>query len=77
MNKLAELLDKFGSKIPSIDIPWEKFHNGMDLITPHLSTMNIIFPVDTILTILVLWGTFRAILLIIWSITFIRKMLPF
>lgn len=77
MDKLSWLLDKFGAKIPSITIPWEKFHAGMDLITPHLSTMNVLFPVDTILTILILWGTFRAILLIIWTITFVRKMLPF
>lgn len=77
MNKLADLLNKFSGKIPSLNIPWDKFSHGMDVITPYLSKMNVLFPVDTILTILVLWGTFRAVLLVIWTITFFRKMLPF
>lgn len=77
MEKVAWIIDKFADKIPQINIPWERFESGMDVITPHLSKMNVIFPVDTILTILILWGTFRAVLLIIWTLSFIRKLLPF
>lgn len=77
MDKISWLLDKFAGKIPQVEIPWEKFSSFMDIVNPYLSQANIIFPVDALLTILILYGTIRAILLIIWTVAFIRKLLPF
>ncbi len=77
MNKLTGILNKFAGKIPSFNIPWHKFSQYMDTVTPYLSQMNVIFPIDTFLTILILWGTMRAVMLVIWGISFVRKMLPF
>jgi hypothetical protein len=77
MDKITWLLNKFNLKIPSFTIPWNKLTEMMDIINPYLAQANIIFPVDTILTILIIMGSIRAVLLVIWSLAFIRKMLPF
>lgn len=77
MDKLSWLLDKFGAEVPQVNIPWEKLNTMMDVLNPYLAQANIIFPVDAILTMLIILGGIRAILLVIWSISFVRKMLPF
>lgn len=77
MKKLAWLLDKFSSKIPSVNIPWEKLAFYQNILDEYLSKANMIFPVDTIMTILIIYGAFRAALLVIWTLSFIRSLLPF
>jgi len=77
MKKLAWLLDKFSSKIPDVNIPWEKLQIYQNILDEYLSQANMIFPVDAILAILIIYGAFRAALLVIWTIKFIRDLLPF
>lgn len=77
MSKLSGMFDMFGAKIPQVNIPWAKFGQFMDVVNPYLAQANVIFPVDALLAMLVIWGTIRVALLIIWTISFIRRMLPF
>lgn len=77
MNKLAGLFEKFGSKIPKAEVPWSDLTKYQSVLDEYLATANMIFPVQALLTILIAYGTFRAVLLVIWIISFIRSMLPF
>jgi hypothetical protein len=77
LDKVGWLLKKFGGKIPKVDIPWDKLTSMMDVINPYLAEANQIFPVDTLLTVLIIWAGLRAALFIIWTISFVRKLLPF
>lgn len=76
-NKLSWLINKFGSKVPNVKVPFEKLTHFMDVINPYLAQANVIFPVDAVLLILIILGGIRAILLLVWTLEFIRKMLPF
>lgn len=77
MNKLSELLEKFGSKLPALEMPWNNLAKYQAVIDQYLSQANVIFPVGAILTMLIAYGTLRAVLLAIWVIKFIRDLLPF
>lgn len=77
MEKIAWLLNKFSGKIPAVDIPWDNLSKYQTVLDEYLSQANILFPVDTLLTILIIYGVFRAALLVIWTISFVRSLLPF
>lgn len=77
MNNISGLLEKFGNKIPALNVPWHQYADQMSVITPYIAKANILFPIDTALTIISIRFVIAAILLIIWTIQFVRKMLPF
>lgn len=77
MNKISQMLEKFGSKIPKMEVPWDNLATYQLVLDEYLAQANMIFPVGTILTILIAYGTVRAVMLAIWVIKFIRDLLPF
>lgn len=77
MNKISELLERFGSKIPALEMPWGNLNKYQAVLDEYLGQANMIFPVGAILTMLIAYGTLRAVLLAIWVIKFIRDLLPF
>lgn len=77
MSKVTEIINRFSGMISVPVIPWENLQKFMDKITEYLSQANMIFPVDAILTILVIFVGICAVLLFIWALKFIRDLLPF
>ncbi|MEW9702926.1 hypothetical protein [Paenibacillus sp. SI8] len=76
-NKLSGILERFGASIPNFELPFNRLAEFMAVLNPHLAQANILFPVDAVVTILIILGAVRAVLLVIWGIEFVRKMLPF
>lgn len=77
LDKISWLLNKFSGKIKIPVIPWEKLNAMMEVVNPYLADANVIFPVDTIIQITLINMGIQAVMLLIWTITFVRKMLPF
>lgn len=77
MSKVTEIINKFSKKITVPKIPWENLQRYMNTVTEYLADANILFPVDTILTILAIFVGICAVLLFVWALKFIRDLLPF
>lgn len=73
---IIDMVGRFGGSITAPDIPWNKLYSMMDVLMPYLRKANSIFPVDDILAIFVILGAIRIVLIVLWSIKFIRSMLP-
>lgn len=77
LDVVIDLVVQFGGAIPIPEIPWDKLTSMMDFLMPHLIKANSLFPVDEIFQCLIVLGGIRIILVILWSVKFIRSMLPF
>lgn len=77
MNKIADLLDQYGGQINIPVIPWEKLSEGMAIINQYLAEANRIFPVYELLFMLSILLGIKAVLILIWTVKFIRDLLPF
>lgn len=74
---IIDMVGRFGGAVTAPDIPWSKLYSMMDVLQPYLSEANILFPVDDILLMMIIFGAIRIVLIVLWSIKFIRSMLPF
>lgn len=77
MNTLAGIFDRFSDRIPNFEMPFNKYYTYWPMIEGYLIQANSIFPVDAILSMLIILGTLRGVLLVIWTIKFVRQLLPF
>lgn len=77
MNFIADILKRFGSKIPTVDFNFDKFPEMLAKIQPYLAEANIIFPIDDLLLMVIIITGLWSILMVIWMIQFIRNLLPF
>lgn len=77
MSKITEWLNKASSAIEVPEIPWHKFEEMMQVVNPYLSQANILFPVDAILLMLIIFAGIRVVLIVLWGLQFIRGMFPF
>ena len=74
---IIDMVGRFGGAVTPPTIPFDKLYSMMDVLMPYLNKANSIFPVDDILFIFVILGGIRIVLIVLWSIKFIRSMLPF
>lgn len=77
MSKVTEIIQKFSKKMDVPVIPWENLKIFMRRLDEYLADANMIFPVDTILTIMIILLGIFAVLLFVWALKFIRDLLPF
>lgn len=77
IDKVVGILDKFKMKIKPPSIPWEKYNQAMDFLGGYLADANVIFPVDDLMVMVGIVVAIRAVLFVVWGISFVRKMLPF
>lgn len=73
---VIDMVKLFGGAVEIPAIPWDKLYSMMDKLMPYLNKANSIFPVDDIFQIFIILGAIRLILVILWSIKFVRSMLP-
>lgn len=76
-NSTAAFLEKVSAWIPEWNPPWHKLTEKWAFMEQYIKQANVLFPLDSLLTIAGLIVTFLGIMLIIWGIKFIRDMLPF
>lgn len=77
LGKITELINKYAEGFNVPEIPIDRFNYYMGVISNFLAQANTIFPVDDLLVILGILIGLTAVMFVIWTISFIRKLLPF
>lgn len=68
-------LEKVARWIPKVDLPWSRFYTEWDWLTELIYTVNSFFPLTDLFKIISLVVAFLAVMLIIWTIKFLKEML--
>lgn len=76
-NYMSSFLESVADWVQPITIPWGKLTEKWAVFQPYITKWNTILPLDSLMTVAGLIISFITIILIIWTIKFIKSFIPF
>lgn len=76
-NFMSSFLETVADWVEPVYIPWGRLTEKWAIFQPYITKWNTIFPLDSLMTIAGLMIAFVTVVLIIWTIKFIKSFIPF
>lgn len=74
-NLASGFLEKVAKWIPKVDLPWSRLTSEWSWLTNFIHVVNSFFPMTDLFAIVGIVISFLTVMLIIWTIKFLKEML--